>query len=200
MSWCIECSREHLKLNQKKYNKTRKLKREEFRRLNPLPPKLTEEEKRQKRNAAARAYRKNNPEKVKEWNRINSKKQNQSRRDQFRFHRFLNLTLKKKSSKLDERIGISPNGLRKYLEKKFSFGMTWENYGSLWVVNHIKPLSKFQENELSFFSYYKNLQPMLKADSWDKHACSGGEVKKCKSCKIIYRAGCVENGKCHNCK
>lgn len=56
----------------------------------------------------------------------------------------------------------------KYIEAKFDKGMTWENYGSYWDLDHIFPLSKIdvscEYNQLAAF-HYKNLQPL----HWEKN-------------------------------
>ena len=48
-----------------------------------------------------------------------------------------------------------------HLESKFKEGMTWENYGKYWHVDHIKPLSWF-DLEIEFKDAWclKNLQPL----------------------------------------
>ncbi len=52
--------------------------------------------------------------------------------------------------------------LKKYLEKQFKKGMTWNNYGK-WHVDHIRPCCKFDlskpEEQLKCFNY-TNLQPL----------------------------------------
>ena len=52
-----------------------------------------------------------------------------------------------------------------YLESQFTDGMTWENYGDLWVIDHIKPTHLFNpwnEDELKVCYSYKNTRPLLK--------------------------------------
>lgn len=48
-----------------------------------------------------------------------------------------------------------------HLESKFDEKMTWENYGSYWHLDHIKPLSWFNlENEFKEAWSLNNLQPL----------------------------------------
>lgn len=79
-------------------------------------------------------------------------------------------------------LGISIEEFKKYLEKKFSKGMSWENYGS-WHIDHIEPLVSFDlsdEEQVRKACHYTNLQPLWaednirkggkpKPDTWPKH-------------------------------
>jgi hypothetical protein len=63
-----------------------------------------------------------------------------------------------------EILKYSPDELSNHLETKFTDGMTWENYGE-WHVDHIKPISSFNFNEVGDEEFLKcwsldNLQPM----------------------------------------
>ena len=40
-------------------------------------------------------------------------------------------------------LGITATTLRSHLERQFRRGMTWENYGVFWHVDHIRPLASF---------------------------------------------------------
>lgn len=58
----------------------------------------------------------------------------------------------------------SPEQLADHLEKQFSDGMSWENYGE-WHVDHIKPITAFNFQEIGDSEFMKcwsleNLQPM----------------------------------------
>lgn len=68
-------------------------------------------------------------------------------------------------------LGISIADVRKHIEKQFSEGMTWENYGE-WHIDHIKPLFLFDltkpEEQMLAFNY-KNLQPMWAVDNLRKN-------------------------------
>lgn len=60
-------------------------------------------------------------------------------------------------------IGCDPDTLCLILEAQFLPGMTWDNYGSAWHVDHIIPLSAYDltdlEQQREAF-HYTNLQPM----------------------------------------
>ncbi len=64
-------------------------------------------------------------------------------------------------------LGCSLEELKIYFESKFVTGMSWENHGE-WEIDHIKPLSKFNlENleELKIACHFTNLQPLWKSDN-----------------------------------
>jgi len=67
-----------------------------------------------------------------------------------------------KSNKSMELIGADIDFVKKYIERQFTKGMTWENYGhNGWEIDHIIPLSsaKTKEDLLRLF-HYTNLQPL----------------------------------------
>ncbi len=60
-------------------------------------------------------------------------------------------------------LGCTVDECRDYLEGKFKRGMTWENYGTFWEIDHIFPCSKFdltKESEQMICFHFTNLQPM----------------------------------------
>lgn len=74
-------------------------------------------------------------------------------------------------------VGCDLETLRQHLESKFRNGMSWLNYGTVWVVDHIRPLSSFNLLDLEerkMASHYTNLQPLgvaenlSKSDKWDQ--------------------------------
>lgn len=69
-------------------------------------------------------------------------------------------------------LGCSIEELKKHLEDQFQEGMTWDNYGSYWEIDHIIPCSYFdlslEENQYICFNF-RNLQPLLKEENrWIK--------------------------------
>ncbi len=70
---------------------------------------------------------------------------------------------------------ISIYFIKEWLESKFTQEMSWENYGSYWVVDHLVPLRLFNlydENELKICWNYRNLMPLLKEDNLKKEGNS----------------------------
>lgn len=74
-------------------------------------------------------------------------------------------------------LGCSIEECKIYIEKKFKHGMSWENHGKVWEIDHIKPcnsfdLTKLEEQEKCF--HYTNLQPLTifenrsKGDKYEK--------------------------------
>jgi len=60
--------------------------------------------------------------------------------------------------------------LKIHLESKFKEGMTWDNYGSYWHIDHIKPLSWFDlKNEMSKAWSISNLQPLTSFENLSKN-------------------------------
>ena len=62
---------------------------------------------------------------------------------------------------------------KSHLESKFLPGWSWGNYGEVWEIDHIKPLSKFDlrdpEQQKSAF-HFSNTQPLPVADNRIKGA------------------------------
>ena len=77
----------------------------------------------------------------------------------------------KKSSRTRELLGCSIQELRAHLEAKFCTGMTWENYGPVWHIDHVKPCARFnlldpaQQRECF---HYTNLQPLFAEENLEK--------------------------------
>lgn len=67
-----------------------------------------------------------------------------------------------KSKKSIEYLGTDSVTYRKYLESRFVEGMTWENYGTEWEIDHIIPI-KYENptiEEVVKRLHYKNTQPL----------------------------------------
>lgn len=68
-------------------------------------------------------------------------------------------------------LGCSIEELKIHLEKQFTKGMTWENYGK-WHIDHIKPCCSFdltdiEQQKICF--HYANLQPLWAKDNIRKN-------------------------------
>jgi hypothetical protein len=61
--------------------------------------------------------------------------------------------------------GISGVKLREWIESKFIRSMTWENYGKVWHLDHIFPISRFDlsnPEQVKVACNWQNLQPLLR--------------------------------------
>ena len=68
-----------------------------------------------------------------------------------------------------EIIGCSKDDLRKHLESKFRDGMTWQNYGKHWHIDHIVPLiSAKSSEEVKKLCNWTNLQPLTAFENISK--------------------------------
>lgn len=131
-------------------------------------------------------YRKKNSGKIKIAARRNRKSKqarlNQRRRVDPNFRMSQNLRARvyeaivcegggTKSASTRELVGCTIPELRARLESKFRPGMTWENYGPVWHIDHIKPCAKFDlldpaQQRLCF--NYRNLQPLFAEENLRK--------------------------------
>jgi hypothetical protein len=67
-------------------------------------------------------------------------------------------------------VGCSIQELRAHIEKQFTPGMTWANYGE-WHVDHIRPCASFDLSDPEQFSAcfnWSNLQPLWAAENLSK--------------------------------
>jgi hypothetical protein len=81
---------------------------------------------------------------------------------------------RRRSNTASKLLGCSIDEFRIYMASKFRDGMTWENHGILWEIDHIFPLSKFDltdEYQQRIAFNYNNMQPLLRKENrekWDK--------------------------------
>ena len=72
-------------------------------------------------------------------------------------------------------VGYTLNQLKKHLEKRFVEGMSWENYGKYWNIDHIIPISVFNfdcPEDIDFQRCWtlKNLRPIEAKKNFSKQA------------------------------
>lgn len=71
---------------------------------------------------------------------------------------------------IEDILGCSTEELKKYLEKHFRDGMSWENYGD-WHLDHITPLKEAKtKKEIFNLNHYTNLQPLWAKENLKKNA------------------------------
>ncbi len=75
----------------------------------------------------------------------------------------------KKNTKSVIILGCSFQEFKDYLESKFTPEMNWQNQGSYWHMDHIKPISLAQtEQELIELNHYSNFQPLERIENIKK--------------------------------
>lgn len=83
----------------------------------------------------------------------------------------------KKGKTTFELIGCSEGQLNEHIESQFEPWMSWENYGSEWHVDHIKPCAAFDlsvDSERLACFHYTNLRPLRALDNWRKSSRFNG--------------------------
>jgi hypothetical protein len=73
--------------------------------------------------------------------------------------------LSKKETDWQKAVGYTVEQLKEHLEKQFDDKMNWENHGTLWHIDHIKPKSLFEYDSIDNPEFKKcwsldNLQPL----------------------------------------
>lgn len=147
--------------------------------------------KRKSLDAMRERYRAMTPTEKKEWNRMSSAR-NPERRKKYlsnwkaekrssdpiyrmieSFRARLCLIAKGKESKTKDLIGCEVNQFKKHIESQFKRGMTWENYGTIWHVDHILPVSSFDHNNPKHVAqcwHWTNLRPLAAKKNLEKGA------------------------------
>jgi hypothetical protein len=194
---CKDCLEEERKTNKDKiteYNKAywqetkeeQKEKCKEWREKNKdyMKAKMKEwleansEHKKQKDKEYRETHKEQYNKNHREWTRKNYEdmKTNPDRQQEFILHKIRHNTARrireilkqKKSETTMKYVGCSLEELKAHLEGLFVEGMTWENYGSTWHIDHKIPCDAFDmsnEKEATACFYYKNLQPLFSADN-----------------------------------
>jgi len=80
---------------------------------------------------------------------------------------------RQKTKKTFEALPYTPQQLKEHLESQFQPGMSWDNYGSHWDVDHIYPQSLLPYDSLDHPNFLKcwalkNLQPLGKIENIKK--------------------------------
>lgn len=86
----------------------------------------------------------------------------------------------KKAGSAVRDLGCSVSFLVEWLEGKFSAGMSWDNYGSAWHIDHIIPLSLFDltnSEQAKKACHYTNLQPLFASENIRKGGANRKEIK-----------------------
>jgi len=157
-NYCRLCCTKRRKLHYEKNKEKELVKGKEYKAANK--EKLAE---------LSRAYRKANPEKVKEWKRNEYKRRRSIKKNivEDSISRAINKRVKfnRQFGHWEEILGYSVEQLMLHLESKFKPEMNWDNYGSYWHIDHVKPKSWFEYDALDSEAFKQcwaldNLQPL----------------------------------------
>jgi len=174
--WCKSCVKEYYKANREEHlvrtSEYIKANKEKHRAL----VKRWCENNKEKHDKIKQAYIEKNPNYYKDYYRANKEERYNYRRKQYhenptyrlkiKFKDRLSKALKKnhKKGKTVELLGCTIQEYKLYLESLFKPEMNWENHGSVWEIDHIKPVSSFdlnlKEDQLKCF-HYSNTQPLF---------------------------------------
>jgi len=72
----------------------------------------------------------------------------------------INSNIKNKSDSTKNILGCNIKEYLIFLEKQFNENMSWNNYGSYWEIDHIKPINTFNPQEKLKAFYYTNTRPL----------------------------------------
>jgi len=68
-------------------------------------------------------------------------------------------------------VGCTTKHLREHIEAQFKRPMKWENYGYVWHIDHIEPVSRFdhrKQTQVKACWHYSNLRPLLAEENLEK--------------------------------
>jgi len=177
-SQCKKCRKEHCQRNKEQMKKYRQENKEH---ISKRMKKYRQEKKEYLEEYRKKHYQ-DNKEYYKQWNqenrgRINERVKQRRQSDPiFKLKCNLrNRTSKafkdkgySKKSKTREILGVEWEVVAKHIERQFTKGMNWDNYGK-WHIDHIIPLSSAKtEEEVVKLCHYSNLQPLWAEDNFSK--------------------------------
>ena len=133
-------------------------------------------------------WRKKNPEKFKEHlQRYRSKPETKEKKNEYRRNKYNNdiieriskrcrqrvreMIHKKKDGLHNELLGCSYGWLIQWLEYNFDDTMSWDNYGKIWQIDHIRPCASFDmenEDEQRKCFHWTNLAPLSVSENASK--------------------------------
>ena len=120
----------------------------------------------------AKIYRKNNREKRLKYDIMYQAKK-MLNDPEFKLKRLLRSRIRqavkknKRNGSAVKDLGCSVDYLKQYIESKFYANMTWDNWGKVWQLDHIKELHTFDLKYPIQFKqaiHYTNLQPLTVED------------------------------------
>jgi hypothetical protein len=119
------------------------------------------QEQHQEFHSKVNQYHKNNPQKINQYQKKQRQKPKNKIVEHLR-HRMRVFVFENYSKEKYEKIlGCNVDEYKKYLENLFDDKMSWENYGKgkYWEIDHIKPISLFDEKDIENAFHYTNTKP-----------------------------------------
>jgi hypothetical protein len=125
---------------------------------------------------ATRLWRQRHPERYKKAQRLSQQKRIKND-PAYRIHKKISNGLRRELVKGDKKgiswlrwAGYTAQELKEYLEKLFRAGMSWDNYGTYWVIDHIIPRVVFKYISYDSIEFrmcwaLPNLQPMIRHEN-----------------------------------
>lgn len=99
--------------------------------------------------------------------------ENEQARINLRLHNNLNKLIHRSGYKglMLRLVGCSRKDFIDFIESQFKVGMSWDNYGKIWHIDHIVPCSYFDltdEEEQRVCFNWRNTQPLFSKDNFSK--------------------------------
>ena len=137
---------------------------------------------RRARNAINKRYRDAHPDRVTKWNRTRHSTIEGRLANSVGAMIWAALKGKKAWRRSVDIIGYSMLRLRCHLESRFRSGMTWENYGRAWHIDHIRPVASFtfespDDPAVRQCWALSNLRPLWAKANMRKHAKWDGQTR-----------------------
>jgi len=172
-SYCKQCYVDARSSNYQKYKARERENHRQYKKNNPDKFKKYKHDyylkNKETVNLKSKKYRENNKEKVLETHRKYTS--NKIKTDPFfkikrnlrnRLYYALKREHWQKNTHFAEYIGCDKETLINHLESQFKSNMSWNNYGSVWHIDHIKALGFANTpDDLYKLCHYTNLQPLL---------------------------------------
>lgn len=143
-------------------------------------------------NERTKEWYKQNKEYEKEYRKQNKKRRNERKRERRKtdslYKMKVNLRTRtyqafknkgySKNTKTQEMLGVSWEVCKAHIERQFTKGMSWDNYGE-WHIDHIIPLASADtEQRIKELCHYTNLQPLWSEDNLSKSDKINGQQTK----------------------
>lgn len=131
-------------------------------------------------------WRETNPEKAREKGRADASKRLSTPKgklnNNIKWRIWHSLHGEKAGRRWESLVGYTLDDLNKHLEKQFKPGMTWDNYGNYWHIDHIIPIAVFNfktPEDIDFKRCWalENLQPLEAKENMRKNAKFDGDFQ-----------------------